>query len=82
MMIFEDQEAVEEWLETLDYEAFWIETANLPLSLQSRESCDEQIAKGIVDKPTVLCVLKGMARLQIVRLYGLEPRHPAEVLMH
>ena len=74
MLIFKDMTDVREWLEPLDYEAFWRETAIYDLTIQSRESCDRQIASGSVDETTVLSVLKGMARLDLVQRYRLKPR--------
>lgn len=74
MMMFKDRKDVEEWLEPLDYEGFWVETEPFGLELQSRESCDRQIASGSIDEATVLSVLKGMARLEIVRRFSLGAR--------
>ena len=74
MRPFEDRDDVKEWLEPLDYEAFWRETAIYDLALQPRESCDRQIGSGSVDEATVLSVLKGMARLELIQRYRLKPR--------
>ncbi len=75
MDAFADMEKVEEWLETLDYAAFWKETARFePDYLASRESCDEQIASGLVDEKTVLYCLKGAVRLELVKRFRLHLR--------
>jgi hypothetical protein len=74
MEMFNDREDVEEWLEPLDYECFWKETAIFALEIEPRESCDEQIASGSIDKATVLSVLKGFARLELIQRFGLKPR--------
>jgi hypothetical protein len=74
MEMFNDRDDVEEWLAALDYEAFWKETAAFNLEIQTRESCDQQIASGSIDLKTVLYVLKGMARQELVRRYNLPPR--------
>lgn len=75
MELFNDMEDVEEWLEPLDYEGFWKETAVFQLTeIEPRASCDRQIADSSVDKETVLYVLKGMARLELVRRYALKTR--------
>jgi hypothetical protein len=75
MQYFEDRQDVEEWLEPLGYDDFWREVSTFPLTmLQSRESCDEQIARGDVDEETVLYVLKGIVRLEIVQQQNLKPR--------
>jgi hypothetical protein len=71
---FVDMEEVEEWLEPLDYRMFWKEIARFELDLEPRESCDAQIASHSIDEKTVLFVLKGMARLQLVERFHLRPR--------
>jgi len=71
---FNDWQDVEEWLEPLDYEAFWREIAAFQPEIQSRESCDEQIAAGIVDEATVLEVLKRFVWLELIERYSLRPR--------
>ena len=73
-MLFKDKEDVEEWLAPLDYEAFWKETAPFALALLSRDSCDDQIASGGVDRKTVLFILKGMARLELIERFQLPVR--------
>ena len=72
--MFNDMEDVEEWLAPLDYETFWREAAPLDLALEPKESCDAQIASGSIDEGTVLYVLKGLARLELVERYALLPR--------
>lgn len=79
MNLFEDMDDVEEWLERLDYEAFWRGIAPFGLDLQPREDCDRQIASGAIDEVTVLFVLKGMARLELIERYRLPPRHPMRI---
>ncbi len=74
MQCFEDQEDVRDWLESLSYEAFWREVSAFDLRLQSKESCDAQIASGSIDEATVLRVLKGMVRMQIIDQQNLPPR--------
>ncbi|MFA6965226.1 hypothetical protein [Bosea sp. (in: a-proteobacteria)] len=74
MQYFEDEQDVEEWLEPLDYAQFWRETATFCLDLPSRDHCDTSIARRKVPEATVLSVLKGMARLQIVERQKLPAR--------
>jgi hypothetical protein len=74
MMIFDDMEDLEEWLAPLDWESFWKDTAGFELVLQPRESCERQIATGGIDEKTVLYVLKGMARLELIERFHLKPR--------
>lgn len=73
-MLFEDREDLWEWLEPLGYDAFWNEIESFGLAIQSRESCDRQIAASIVDEATVLTVLKGFARLELTERFHLRPR--------
>ena len=83
MRTFEDSQEVDEWLEPLSYDAFWDVVAPYDLALQTRESCDAQIAQGIVDEALVLRVLKGFARRQIVADQGLKRRlYVTEMSMH
>lgn len=74
MQLFEDMKDVEEWLEPLDYEAFWKEVDPFVLRLPERRSCDADIRAGIVTTDVVLGVLKAMARAQIVLDQRLPPR--------
>jgi len=74
MELFNDMQDVEEWLGRMDYGTFWREVQPFALALQSRESCDAQIAGGKVKEALVLEVLKGMARLELVERFRLGPR--------
>lgn len=73
MITFEDREAVGEWLDPLDYEAFWRDTAELDIDLPGRTECDDSIAGGN-DPAALLYVLKGLVRLHIVKAQGLRSR--------
>ncbi len=72
--MFKDMEDVEEWLASLDYPAFWDAAEGLELDLEPKESCDAQIARGSIDEATVLHVLKGLARLELVERFRLPAR--------
>lgn len=72
--MFNDMEDVEEWLAPLDYAAFWNAAEGLELELEPKESCDAQIARGSIDEATVLHVLKGLARLELVERFRLRAR--------
>ena len=83
MRYFNDQQEVREWLEPLGYDAFWREVSTFDLRLQSRQSCDDQIAAGTIDAETVLAVLKGMVRLQIIEQQDLKPRdYTSDMAVH
>lgn len=74
MRYFNDQQELRDWLDPLGYEDFWRAVSTFDLRLQSRQSCDEQIAFGLIDAETVLAVLKGMVRLQVIEQQDLKPR--------
>lgn len=76
MHLFEDSKDLEEWMERLDYQAFWKGVEPFKLSILSRQNCDQQIAAGSVSEAAVLSVLKAMARLELIERYCLRPRNP------
>ena len=73
-MTFGSVDDIEDWLEPLDYEAFWEEVAGYGLDLPKRSHCDAQIAAGLVPKTMVLRVLKVMVRLELGSLLELQRR--------
>lgn len=83
MMIFEDIQDVEAWLEPLDYIAFWEAVEPYNLILQDREHCDHMIASGKVDQSLVLRVLKSMAENGLAMKLNLKDRvhHPKRYRM-
>ncbi|MCQ0989590.1 hypothetical protein [Jiella marina] len=78
MPAFEHIEDVTEWLEPLDYAAFWKAVGPYQLVLQDRAFCDAQIARREVEQDLVLDVLKGMARTELTQIFRLKHRiwHP------
>ena len=74
MVVFQDIEEVEEWLEPLDYLAFWEAVAPYQLVLQDRDHCDGLIAGGIVDANLVLDVLKILAAVELQTAFNLTCR--------
>lgn len=74
MVVFEDVNDVIEWLEPMDYCAFWEAVAPYHLRLQPRDHCDAQIAAGVVDQALVLEVLKSDARIALSAKFGLKRR--------
>ena len=64
------------WLEPMDYEGSWYAVEPYDLVLQPRDHCDDQISKGLVDKETVLDVLKNMVRLELTERHGLHWKEP------
>ena len=74
MVIFEDIQDVEEWLEPLDYLTFWNAVEPYNLTLQDRDHCDELIASGKVDASLILDVLKGLAEMELRKVLNLKDR--------
>ena len=73
MQKFEDQRDLAEWLDTLDYEAFWQAVDPNGLDYQLKADCDASIAKG-VDKQVILQCIKAKKRIEIVKAQNLKPR--------
>lgn len=75
MVVFQDVEDVEAWLEPLDYIAFWGAVAPYRLfSIAERDHCDGLIAGGNVPQATILKGLKFMAGDALRDRFGLERR--------
>ncbi|MGJ8527450.1 hypothetical protein [Maritalea sp.] len=82
MIIFKDIQELEEHLEPLSYEEFWLQIDPNGLDVDYRAHCDQEIANG-VDKDTVLTCIKAAKRLEIIRAQRLEYRvEMEEFLLH
>ena len=80
MIVFEDIEDVEEWLEPMGYVDLWEAVAPYRVfPLGDREHCDALIAKGAVAQEVIVDCLKAMARMQLTRKLNLPPRIPEPV---
>lgn len=76
MVVFQDIQDVEEWLEPLDYIAFFEAIAPYRLGVDDREHCDGLIAGGIATTEGLLDVLKFMARMELRVMFDLRHRIP------
>lgn len=65
---------IEDWLEPMDYQGFWVAVAPYDLIIQPRDHCDQQIASGVVDEATVLYCIKHMAVQELAQKWGLEDK--------
>lgn len=74
MVVFQDIQDVEEWLEPLDYIAFWDAIAPYKLGVDDREHCDGLIAGGISTTEKLLPVLKFMAMMELRIMFNLRHR--------
>lgn len=79
MVIFEDIQELSDWLEPMDYVAFWDAVEPYHLTLQDRDHCDDQISSGEVPMELVLSCLKTMARIELTTKLGLTHRSPIPV---
>jgi len=76
MVIFQDIQDVETWLEALDYVALWEAVEPYAVfSEEDREHCDALIRNGDVPQDLILDCLKGMALRSIRDKFGLQHRH-------
>ena len=80
MVIFQDIQDVEEWLEPLDYIAFWDAVSPYYLTLQDRDHCDGLIVGGDVSAETILKVLKGLAVMELRVAFDLKDRIPEPIV--
>ncbi len=76
MQKFKDIQALEEWLEPMDYEGFWFALEPYGVDCQTRTHCDSQLAEG-VPKDTVLSVMKGLVRIELTEKLSLKHRQSA-----
>lgn len=76
MVVFQDIQDVEEWLAPLDYIAFWEAIAPYRLGMDDREHCDELIASGKIERDTLLCTRKFLARMELRIKFNLRHRIP------
>lgn len=84
MALFDDIQDVEEWLEPLDYLAFWKAVAPYNLTLQDRDQVEGLIAGGKLDQALALKVLKELAQMELSKTLRLKDRvyHPVIPSIH
>ena len=75
MIIFQDNQDVQDWLQDLDYIAFWEAVAPYDLTLQDREMCDGLIASGKVEPGLILQGLKFLAQRELAQKFDLRRRY-------
>lgn len=75
MLIFEDEDELEEWLAGLDYDAFWKAIEAMPyVNIEERSAFDAQIARGVASEAEALDGLKAFAQIVIAEAQDLLPR--------
>ena len=75
MVVFEDIQDVEEWLEPLSYEAYWEAIAFWNIYAGAdRAHFDGLLASGVTTANTMLTCLKAEVRLTLTDRFGLKDR--------
>lgn len=75
MMVFEDLTDVDEWLDPMNYIAFWEAVAPYRIfSIADRDHCDGLITSGKVPQSTILKGIKAMAYSGLRNRFGLQHR--------
>lgn len=75
MVVFEDIQDVQEWLEPFEIDAFWDAVAPWAVFTGDERAHYEQVlAKGEVCPDLVLTCLKGMTRMELQMRFGLKDR--------
>jgi hypothetical protein len=74
MVIFQDIQDLEDWLRPMDYVQFWEAVAPYGFSMQERDHCDGQIARGEVEPDLILSGLKFMAVVELSHSLSLKDR--------
>ena len=75
MVVFEDIEDVQDWLDPLGYAAFWSAVGPWAIfSDEDRDHCDSTVARGIAPEETVLACMKAIAQITLIERFGLGPR--------
>ncbi|MDA5556057.1 hypothetical protein [Shimia sp. MMG029] len=75
MVVFEDIQDIRDWLDPLDFDAFW--SAIEPWAIfegGDRAHFDQVLSRGITDVDTVLICLKAEARVALTERFGLKER--------
>ena len=75
MVVFEDIQDVEEWLEPYDYQGFWCAVDSwYVFREEDRAHYDQVIADGKVDPGLVLLCLKDMVVMELMKRFDLRDR--------
>jgi len=74
MVIFQDIQDLEDWLEPKDYVQFWEAVEPYGFSMQERDHCDGLIVGGEVDPNLILSGLKFMAIMELSLSLSLKDR--------
>lgn len=75
MIVFEDIQDIRDWLDPLDYTAFWEAIASWNIyTLADRTHFDGLLANGVTDVDTMLTCLKAEVHLNLTDRFGLEER--------
>jgi histidyl-tRNA synthetase len=73
MRDFEHVQDVEEWLEPMGYDEFFVKLSPYGVDAEIRADCETSIANG-ASQDTVLSVIKSLMRIELTKELGLERR--------
>ena len=73
MREFEHVQDLEEWLEPMGYDEFWVKLTPFGVDGDMRADCDASIANGS-PSDTVLTAMKGLTRIELTKELGLKRR--------
>ncbi len=73
MRKFEHVQDVEEWLEPMSYDEFWVKLSPYGVDAGMRADCDTSIANG-GSPDTVLSVMKSLTRIDLTKKLDLKRR--------
>ncbi len=73
MSDFRHVQDLEEWLEPMGYDEFWVKLAPFGVDAEIRADCDASIANGTLPD-TVLTAMKGLTRIELTKELGLKRR--------
>jgi len=73
MRKFEHVQDVEEWLEPMSYDEFWVKLSPYGVDAEIRTDCEVSIANG-ASQDTVLSVMKSLTRIDLTKKLDLKRR--------
>ncbi|MGJ8629108.1 MAG: hypothetical protein ACSHXB_19275 [Sulfitobacter sp.] len=73
MRDFKHVQDLEEWMEPMGYEEFWVKLAPFGVDAEIRANCDLGIARG-GSPETMLATIKSLTRIELTKELGLKRR--------
>ena len=73
MRKFDHVQDVEEWLEPMSWDEFFVKLGSYGVDAGMRADCEVSIAEG-ASPDTILCVMKSLTRIDLTKELGLKRR--------